>query len=281
MEYDFKIIDTHNHLWKLEGKHFDWINDEMEKIRRHFSVDDLEKILKSNDVDYSILVQAVPTIEETEWLLSIAEDSQFVKAVVGWCDIKKGEDCKHDLEKLLDKSELLKGIRYMSQDLPGEHLVDEDFIKGCKEVGRLGLVYELLIKNDQLEYATELVKRCPEVNFVIEHIAKPDIKNNDISKWSKDIEEISKYENVNIKVSGMVTEADWNNWKYSDFKPYLDQVFNSFGEDRIVFGSDWPVLLVAAEYKEVVGILNTWLNENGNIDKSKVFYKNAKRIYKL
>lgn len=277
-----RIIDTHNHLWEIGGSHFDWINDEMSVIRRNFYANDLLEILSSNNVGGSILVQAVPELEETEWLLDIAEENEFVKGVIGWCDISKGSECGKDIQKLLERSKLLKGIRYMSQDLPPDHLIDRNFIEGVMEVGRQGLVYELLIKHNQLESAIELVKACPDTTFVVEHIAKPDIKNGNLEKWAQDIKKLADIsDKVNCKISGMVTEADWKNWSKEDFEPYIRTVFEAFGEDRVVFGSDWPVLMVAASYDQVIGLVSDWLDENDSFDKDKFFYDNAMRIYNL
>jgi L-fuconolactonase len=277
-----KIIDTHNHLWKLKGEHFSWITEGMDVIRRDFSFVDLKKVLLENQVSGSILVQAIPTIEESEELLKIADDNELVKGVIGWCDIRKGAKVQQDIDHLRQSGSLLKGIRFMSQGLSAKHLLKPDFIEGCRTVGKNRLVYELLITANQLPEAIELVKQCPDVTFVIEHIAKPAIQKQEISLWQENMMKIAQAsDKIYCKISGMVTEADWEKWQQKDFEPYIDSVYRAFGQDRIMFGSDWPVALVAAEYEQVVKILNKWLEKNIELDKNKLFYKNAENVYSL
>jgi L-fuconolactonase len=279
-----RIIDTHNHLWKLEkNDYFSWIQEGMDIIRRDFSFDDLQKTLKKNKVMGSILVQAIAVTEESEQLLKLADREELVQGVIGWCDISRGgQFVQKAIDHLRTKGKLLKGIRYMSQGMPAGHMLTDNFIDGCRTVGRNGLVYELLITASQLSQAIELVRACPDTRFVVEHMAKPSIKSHNIEDWCKGINQLAAISGeIYCKISGMVTEADWKNWKQSDFEPYMDVVYNAFGKERIMFGSDWPVSLVAARYPQVKNILETWLDKYPEINRDEVFYKNAIKVYRL
>ena len=276
-----KIIDTHNHLWVCQGESFDWI-DKDSVIRRDFLIEDLEETLQACHVAGSILVQAEARLEETEALLDVAQQSRLVQGVIGWCEMSKGKAVCADLARLLAHSNQLKGIRYLSQGLPAEHLYQANFIEGVREVGRAGLVYELLITADQLPAAAKLIECCPEVSFVIEHIAKPAIRTHQIKQWQQDIGHIaSHYPNVACKVSGLVIEADLQHWCFDDLSPYLDVVFERFGMERVLFGSDWPVCLLAASYQQWLDVLNQYFTQN-NLTQTQGFYAgNAQRIYGL
>ena len=279
-----RIIDTHNHLWKLENNDdFSWITVGMEKIKRDFTFSDLQKTLMVNKVQGSILVQAIAQTQESEKLLQLADRKELIKGVVGWCDIAKGgQYVQNAIDNLRNKGSLLKGIRYMSQGLPKEHMIQHKFIEGCQTVGKNGLVYELLVTAEQLDAAVILVQSCPDVTFVIEHIAKPDIKNHKIKIWKTRMKELlSSSDKIYCKVSGMVTEADWENWQENDFLPYLDAVYEIFGDDNIIFGSDWPVSLTAAEYLQVVEIIKRWLVMHPEVESDKIFYANAVKLYQL
>lgn len=278
-----EILDTHNHLWQYEDNdYFSWIEKGMDVLRRDFTVDLLEETLKKNNVAGSILVQAIARLDESETLLKIASKKIFVRGVVGWCDIAHGESVvREQIKKLRTCGNKLKGIRYLSQGLPPEHLLTPEFVAGVREVGRAGLIYELLVTTEQLDAAAELVRKVPETSFVLEHIAKPSIKTHSIQPWAEKIQNLANLSNVSCKISGMVTEDDWQKWKNEDFEPYLDTVYHAFGEDRLIFGSDWPMLLVATNYKGVKGIIESWLEHHPEIDVEKIWSANAKRIYHL
>ncbi|MBI5519807.1 MAG: amidohydrolase family protein [Desulfovibrio sp.] len=275
------IIDTHNHLWTLDEKHFSWIPEGC-AIHRDFSITDLKEVLSASGVSGSILVQAVPTLDETLWLLGIAEDEPVVRGVIGWANVAAGSAVAADLETLARRSAKLKGIRYMSQGLPPEHLTEQDFIAGVRTVGRHGLVYELLITASQLEAAETLIAACPDVAFVIEHIAKPDIRNRVLLPWRNTLTRIARaHGNVSCKLSGMVTEADHQNWSYGDIEPYMATVFEAFGPDRVLYGSDWPVSLLAAQYKSVLGLCAEYVAAKPAAEQDKFFALNAKHVYGL
>lgn len=276
-----KIIDSHTHLWHCKGTYFDWIDAES-PIRRDFLIQDLEKVLRENSVAGAVLVQAMPEIDETRWLLDIAEQSNPIKGVIGWVDINKGKAVTNDIDALMGHSTLLKGIRYMSQGLDPNHLTTLQFIDGVKAVGEAGLVYELLIIEAQLAAAHQLISACPDVQFVIEHIAKPNIREGRIDVWQKGIEAIAKdFENVACKVSGVVTEADLASWGLQYIEPYLAVIFENFGTARTLFGSDWPVCLLAATYQTWLATVDQFLREQQIQHTEAFFAENAVRIYQL
>ncbi len=275
------IIDTHNHIWRRQGEHFDWITTELSAIRRDFLFDELKQTLEANQVSGSLLVQAVPALSETRWLLEIAEQDDLVKGVIGWVDIPRGAAVGRDLDALLQQSARLKGIRYMSQGLPPEHLTTADFIDGVRAVGERGLVYELLITPAQLTAAETLVAHCPGVRFVVEHIAKPAIRHHDMADWRDGLARIAAHGNVYCKLSGMVTEADWAAWTPQDIAPYIDAVFDCFGDGRVMYGSDWPVLLLAGDYQRVLGLCRDYMRQHPAIDAGKFFSGNARTVYGL
>lgn len=279
-----KIIDCHNHMWKLEeNDNFSWIKPGMDIIKRDFSFKDLNKVLTEHQISGSIVVQAIPVTDETVQILDLANKQDIIKGVIGWCDVSLGaKSVQKSIDLFKQHGTHLKGIRNMSQGLPAKHLIKNDFIEAVKQIGKNDLVYELLITHDQLPEAIKLVEACPEVTFVLEHIAKPNIKAHDIDTWRENIAKLAKAsDKIYCKVSGMVTEADWHNWQENDFFPYIDTIYENFGEDYMLFGSDWPVCQVAAKYEQVLGIVQDWLTKHSKVNPDKLFYQNAIKVYKL
>ncbi|MDT3751567.1 MULTISPECIES: amidohydrolase family protein [Citrobacter] len=282
-----KVIDTHNHVWHCQGEHFAWITDDLAAIRRDFLIDDLQAVLAENHIEGAILVQAIPSIEETEWLLEIAEHHDEVKGVVGWVDINRGAGIAEDLQRLQRKSRYLKGIRYMSQGLPESHLVTPQFIQGVRCVGEQGLVYELLVTHQQLEAASQLISVCPEVTFVIEHAAKPAVRDGEITRWREQLMLIGEaYSNVFCKLSGLVTEADYARWTgpeqaSQELEPYFSSVFAAFGDERVMYGSDWPVSLLALPYADTLGLYQNYLQSHQALSSDNFFYRVAEKVYTL
>ena len=272
-------IDAHQHFWKYSVDEYGWIDDSMTVLKRDFLPQHLSVILKEQGLDGCIAVQARQTVEETRWLLDLAERNPFIKGVVGWVDL-----CNHADEQLAEFSESPKlvGVRHVLQDEPDDRfMLRKDFLTGIAKLGSYDLVYDILIFPRHLVHACELVKMFPQQRFVLDHIAKPFIKDRVLSPWSKDIRKLAEHPNVSCKVSGMVTEADWHNHQYDDFTPCLDVVFESFSPDRIMFGSDWPVCTVADEYRQVLGILQQYCRAFSAFEQDKVFGVNATNIYHL
>jgi L-fuconolactonase len=249
-------IDSHHHLWDLSIRPQEWmVGDGMEPVSRNFSTDDLRSAIAGTGIEKTVLVHATTTYDETYELLEIAEKDSTVVAVVGWLQIDS-PDAIAQCEKYLQApgASYLKGIRDVAQDLPdSSYLAKPQSIATVRQLGKMGLTYDILTKTPELKAAIELVKACPNVQFVLDHISKPYIAKEELEPWKSLITELASYENVICKISGMVTEARWNAWEVDDFRPYVDHIISSFTPQRLMFGSDWPVALLAApSYSEVV-----------------------------
>jgi len=272
-------IDSHQHFWKYDANRDSWIDDSMKILRKDFLPSDLEPLLQENNIEACIAVQADQSEEETKYLLKLADENDFIKGVIGWVDLKKW-----DLEERLTffcKNKKFKGVRHILQDEANDFVFNNKFQKGISILNKFNLVYEILICPAQLINIISLVNDFPNQIFVLDHMAKPNIKDQKIDTWQKDITTLAKADNVYCKISGMVTEAHWKDWKPEDFKPYLDIIFASFSVDRLLFGSDWPVSLLAADYDEVLKIIKDYMNFFSDEDKNKIFFKNAVRVYQL
>ena len=275
-----KRIDAHQHFWKFNPIRDSWITDEMAVIKKDFFPDDLKSVLQQNGFDGCIAVQASQSEEETDFLILLSRQHDFIKAVVGWVDLQAP-----DITDRLDQYKsfpVLKGFRHVLQGEPQRDLMlNPNFKRGIAALQQYDFTYDILIFPDQIKFSTELVASFPEQKFVIDHIAKPYIKRKEIDDWKIDIEKIAKHENVYCKISGMVTEADWKTWKKEDFKPYLDVVVGAFGINRILFGSDWPVCLVAASYEKMLEIVNEYFAAFSKEEQEQFFGLNAIRFYNL
>lgn len=273
-------IDSHQHFWKYDSVKFDWITDEMSPIKKDFLPRNLEPVLQENNFDGCVTVQVQQTEEENSFLCSIAEGHDFVKAVVGWIDLQS----KNIEERLAHYKNFkkLKGFRHILQgDEKRDLMLSPAFKRGIGLLNKYNFTYDILIFPDQLIFARELAKEFPEQKFVINHLAKPYIKDGKIDEWKKSIEAISWFENVYCKISGMVTEADWKKWRTNDFFPYLDVVVKSFGTNRIMYGSDWPVCLVAASYSQVFNIVREYFSSFSTNELELFFGGNAVKFYNL
>ncbi|MEO8428027.1 MAG: amidohydrolase family protein [Verrucomicrobiota bacterium] len=272
------MIDAHQHFWVFDPTKYPWINDELRKLRRDFLPADLERELAATKLDSSIAVQARQTLEESRWLLTLADHSPSVKGVVGWVDLQSDRVDEQLVE--LTKHSKFVGVRHVVQDeADDEFMLRPDFLRGLGGLKQFNLTYDLLTFPKHLRVARKVVERFPEQKFVLDHISKPFIRAGTISPWDRDIRELAKCKNVWCKVSGMVTEANWNQWKQSDFRPYLDVVFEAFGEDRLMFGSDWPVCLVAGRYEDVLGIVRDYIQPLPETSRQKILGTNAARFY--
>ncbi|WP_247231637.1 amidohydrolase [Telluribacter sp. SYSU D00476] len=272
-------IDAHQHFWIYDPERDAWITPEMEVIRRNFLPADLGPVLQANGIDGCVAVQAAQSEAETQFLLQLAEANSFVKGVVGWVDLRA--DNLYDRLEFYSQFEELKGFRHVVQAEPDDFLRQADFIKGVRQLVAFDFTYDILIYPTQLEAATYFVEQLPEVKMVIDHLAKPYIKEGKVDEWAAAMRRMAQYPNVHCKVSGMVTEADWHHWKAEDFRPYLDVVFEAFGTDRLLFGSDWPVCLVAADYGEMKNILVEYMKGFSATEKEKILGLNAVQFYNL
>lgn len=273
-------LDAHQHFWKYDAVEYDWINDEMNIIKKNFFAEDLLPHLKQNNFDGCVAVQARQTETETFFLNKLAEENNFIKAVVGWIDL-----CADNAEERMEYFTKLKAVKGFRHVLQGEtdraKMLHADFKKGIALLEKFNFTYDILIFNDQLKYIPEFVAAFPNQKFVIDHIAKPAIKDQQIKTWKKEIEAVAVFENVYCKISGMVTEADWKRWKKEDFNNYIEVVLECFSAKRVMFGSDWPVCLVAASYEEVCNIVEKATNNFSDSEKELLWGINCKNFYNI
>jgi len=273
-------IDAHQHFWQYDPVRDSWINNSMSVLMRDFLPFELKEEIDSNRIDGCVAVQADQSEEETHFLLQLAQSNSFIKGVVGWIDLRAENAEDRIAHFATDKK--LKGLRHILQAEPDEHfMLQNDFKRGISFLSNHVLTYDILIFPKHLGTALELVKQFPEQPFVIDHLAKPNIKDQLFSPWREQIQELAKAPNVYCKVSGLVTEANWYNWKTEDIKPYLDIVFNAFGIDRLMFGSDWPVCKLAGSYTTICVLMEEYLKDFSAEDKAKFWGKNAARFYNL
>jgi L-fuconolactonase len=274
------IIDTHHHFWKFTDAEYGWISDKMKVIRRDFLPADLHKELKSAGVDGAISVQARQTVQESDDLLAYAEKNDFLKGVVGWVDLRD-KNCDKDLERLA-KHKKFKGVRHVIQDEPDDNFIlGPAFNEGIKKLAKYDLRYDILIFEKHLKPSIKFVDQHPKQVFILDHIAKPRIKDRILSPWRENMIELAKRPNVYCKISGMLTEADWDKWTAADLAPYFDSTLQAFGPKRLMIGSDWPVMLVAGKYKQWIDMVKQVVSRYSAAEQDRIFYKNAVEAYKL
>jgi L-fuconolactonase len=273
-------IDAHQHFWNFDPVRDSWITTEMSVIQKDFLPDDLQPLLAENDIDGCIAVQADQSEKETGFLLGLANKSDSIKGVVGWTDLRAS-----NVEKRLEYYQSFKKLCGFRHVLQGEkdraYMLKPEFIRGISKLKQFNYTYDILIFPDQLQHTIKFVQLFPEQKFVIDHLAKPSIKNKTIAGWKEDIQEVAQHKNVCCKISGMVTEADWKSWEQEDFTSYMDVVVSAFGTDRIMFGSDWPVCLVAATYKGVIDIAKDYFSSFTQNERDRFFGQNAINFYNL
>ncbi|MFY0607578.1 MAG: amidohydrolase family protein [Cyclobacteriaceae bacterium] len=273
-------IDSHQHFWQYDRQKHSWMSDQMGAIKRDFLPDDLEEVLKANGLDGCVAVQADQSEEETHFLNNLADAYDFIKGTVGWVDLR----ASNVSERLDQLSHLksVKGFRHVVQDEPDpEFMLQKSFLNGISKLETHGFTYDILIFPNQLPAAIELTRRFPNQKFVLDHIAKPLIEKGELGDWLDGIHELAKSENTTCKVSGMVTEANWKNWRYEDFLPYLETVFEAFGVERIMYGSDWPVCLVSCDYGKMKSILDRYIEDFSENERSAIMGGVAAKFYDL
>jgi len=277
-------IDSHHHIWNLSVRDQEWITgDAMQPIRRNFVISDLHDASAASGIEKTILVQTVTDYAETPELLLIAQSEQLVGAVVGWLKIDAPDAIEH-LHKYLDLpgANYLKGIRDIAQDHPDpNYLAKPETISNVQKLGKLGIAYDLLTKIPELPAAIELVRACPDVQFVMDHISKPRIAKQEFEPWRTLMSELATFPNVLCKVSGLVTEANWKEWKVKDFKPYVDHVIEIFTPQRLMFGSDWPVANLGGTYAQVVELAEALTSGFSPSESESFWHKTAAAAYRL
>jgi L-fuconolactonase len=273
-------IDTHQHFWKYNERDYGWMGPGMEKLKSDHLPADLAPLLRKVGIDGTVAVQARQCVEETEWLLHLTDENSFIKGVVGWVDLRSPQ-LALQLERFCYHPRL-RGVRHVVHDEPDDKfMLGDDFVHGISKLRKYNLTYDLLLFTKHLPAACELVAKFPEQTFVLDHISKPLIKDGKIEPWKTDIHHLASFQNVSCKISGMVTEADWQNWKPGDFKPYMNIVLEAFGAERVMIGSDWPVCTVAGEYDEVVQIAANYVKQLSTGEQAAIWTENAKRIYQI
>ncbi len=274
------VIDSHQHFWIYEAEKHAWIDDNMKVIRKDFLPEDLKIIYQQNNIDGCVAVQADQTLAETDFLLDLAAKNDFIKGIVGWADLR-ATNIDEVLEKY-SKFEKLKGFRHVVQgEADHNFMLRPDFLNGIAALEKYNFTYDILIFPHQLGAALELVRRFPNQKFVIDHIAKPYIKDGFYDGWATSMKAIGEYQNVYCKLSGMTTEADYNNWTPEQIEPYMQLVLDAFGADRILFGSDWPVCLVAGNYTKTKELVTNFIAKLSPDEQAGIMGKNAIKFYNL
>ena len=278
------IIDSHHHFWDPKSREYPWMQgDILDPIRKRFDQNDFEPLLDQYGVDGTVIVQTISDIGETIEFLAVAKSWSRIRGVVGWVDLaSKDVAAQINLLKSSPGGEKLVGIRHQVHDEPDlGWLLQPDVVNGIAECHKAGLVYDLLLKEPHMPAAIKCVDKLPDVRFVVDHISKPRIKNAEMEPWVDLIEQLAQRPNVYCKVSGMVTEASWDKWTVSDFQPYFDQVVEFFGANRLMYGSDWPVSVIAGGYGKVINLTKTLAKSLSLEEKDALFGKTAIRCYGL
>ncbi|UCD62215.1 MAG: amidohydrolase family protein [Flavobacteriaceae bacterium] len=274
------VIDSHQHFWKYDPVTYSWIDDSMKVLQKDFLPSELRPILQNNGVDGCVAVQADQSERETEFLLELARENQFIKGVVGWVDLK-AEGVRKRLAHY-SQNEKLKGVRHIVQEEPDpEFMLRKDFQNGIRHLAEFGLTYDILVYPNQLATAVLLSRAFPGQKFVLDHIAKPRISEGLDQDWVNNIKELASNPNVSCKVSGMVTETTNFQWQQEDFAPFIDVVLNAFGWQRLMYGSDWPVCLLGGNYKEVLTIVMDYISKLSDNERAGIMGLNAKEFYSL
>ncbi len=272
-------IDAHQHFWQFDPARDAWIDDSMEMIRRDFMPQDLAPILKSHGITGCVAVQADQSVSETIFLLALAKKYPFIKGVVAWLDLRAADLDQHLAR--FSKHPLLKGIRHIAQAEADDFLLQKEVQNGIAQLAAYGLSYDILVYAHQLPAAIGLVAQFPEQAFVLDHLAKPKISKGIDQDWKNHIQQLASYPNVYCKISGMVTETDHFQWGKQDFEPFIDLVLSAFGIDRVMYGSDWPVCLLAAQYQEQLAIVEEYISSLSQTEQSKIMGANAIDFYNL
>jgi L-fuconolactonase len=273
-------VDAHQHFWKYNPAEYEWIDNSMVAIRRDFLPEDLEPQLERSELQGSIAVQARQTLEETRWLLELADRSSKILGVVGWVDLRS-PDVRSQLSEFTRNPKLV-GIRHIVQSEPDDRfLLSSGFLQGIAVLEEFDLAYDILIYTKHLPVAAEFVERFQRQRFVLDHLAKPAIKSREIETWAAGIRRLAAFPNVFCKLSGLVTEADWQRWKLEDIRPYLDIAFEAFGASRLMIGSDWPVCLVAGSYGRTMDVVKKYLQGHPAETRDAVLGGNAHRFWRL
>jgi L-fuconolactonase len=273
------MIDAHHHLWKYSAAEYGWITPQMPAIRRDFLPEQLEELMHHFGIEGTVAVQARQTLEETSWLLGLAEKHPLIRGVVGWAPLTEGSGVKRRLERFAGNKKL-RGVRHVIHDeADPRYVLRDDFNAGVRALGEFGLRYDILIFERHLPAAIEFVDRHPNQVFILDHVAKPRIKDRVLSPWDRHLRELAKRENVYSKLSGMVTEADPQSWTPEQLRPYIDVALEAFGPRRLMYGSDWPVMLLAGEYARWFGTVRHAIGKLSKDEQDRIMGGTAAEAY--
>ena len=272
-------IDSHVHFWKYDKKRYDWIDNTMKTLQQDYLPEHLSLPMKRNDIDGVVAVQANQSEYDTHFLVELANTHDVIKGVVGWVDLQA--DNVEERLQFFSQYPIIKGYRHVVQGEPLDFLARENFRRGVRALKAFNYTYDILIFHYQLQPAIDFVRAFPEQPFVIDHCAKPDIRKRNIEEWKAGMKAIAQFPNVCCKLSGLFTEANWKEWSAADFYPYLDVVFEAFGVNRLLFGSDWPVMLLSGIYVQWKSLLEKYMENFDSEDREKVFGENAIQFYNL
>ncbi len=272
-------IDAHQHYWRFDPARDSWITPDMRVLQRDFLPADAMPLLAAAGMDAVVAVQASQSEAETDFLLSLAADHQIISGVVGWVELR-APDLAARLARWNGNSRL-KGFRHIAQGEPDDFLARPEVVSGIQHLGEAGFTYDILIYPRQLAAAESLVARCPGVRFILDHCAKPAIASGEIDGWRTGLTALARHTNVSCKLSGLVTEANWHTWRPAQLDPYLDAAAEAFGTERLMFGSDWPVCMLAAEYAAVVDVITRWSDRLTSSERESLFGDAARVVYRL
>lgn len=274
------LLDSHQHFWQVGRFDYPWMTPEADVLCHDYLPDTLAPVLQRNGVAQTVLVQASNSIEETRWLLQLADANSLIAGVVGWVDLQS-DDVGRQLDELAVHPKF-KGVRHLVESEPADDwLAQPRVIHGLRELSSRDLSYDLLVHTRHLKHAKTAIDECPESRFVIDHLAKPPIARAEIDEWARRLKPFASAPNVFCKLSGLVTEASWTSWRIEDFIPYVDKALEYFGPQRLMFGSDWPVCLLAASYEQVLELFQTVLADLRESDRDSIFSKNAMQFYRI
>jgi L-fuconolactonase len=274
------MIDSHQHFWQVGRFDYPWLSRDLGVLYRDYLPHDLGPILQQNDVTQTVLVQASNSVDESRWLLDLADTNTFIAGVVGWVDLTSGA-IGTQLDELCANPKF-KGVRHLVESEPRDDwIVQPAVLSGLHELSTRGLSYDLLVHTRHLKHVPTVAENCPDLALVIDHLAKPPIARGAIKEWSAALAPIARYRNIHCKLSGLVTEANWDSWQLDDLRPFVDCALELFGADRMMFGSDYPVCLLAASYDRVLDAFQQLLKELSDADRDKIFSTNATRFYRL
>jgi len=274
------MIDAHQHFWQVGRFDYPWMSSDLGVLYRDYLPHDLAPILKQNGVAQTVVVQASNSVAESRWLLELADANSFIAGVIGWVDLISA-DGEAQLNELSAHPKF-KGVRHLVESEPEDDwLIKPAVLSGLRRLATYDLSYDLLVHTRHLRHVPEVAESCPELRFVIDHLAKPPIAQNEIKEWARALKPVADYQNIHCKLSGLVTEANWSSWQINDLRPFVDCVLELFGPERMMFGSDYPVCLLAASYDRVLDAFQELLKYLSNSDRDKIFSKNAAAFYRL